>query len=393
MNRFFKKVYQYINPAVNPDLAPAFDEWQKHIPTLWLLGKTGAGKSTIIQTLTGNSLVEIGNGFQPCTRTAHQYLYPVESPLVCFLDTRGLGEADYDPSEDIAMCSGKSHALMVVMKAEEPEQSGLLNALKQIKRSGVIKHLLVIHTAVNSIVDTQERQQAIDYNHQRVMEIWGIKPTQWQSQTATIYHPIVVDLIPDDEQFIGLDDLHRALTDALPMLSLLSNQQAHTNREEQNFYQLRQEVLWYAGAAGASDAIPAVGLFSVPAIQGKMLHSLANQYGVSWNKKDYAEFVGMLGSGFLLQYLSKLGLNQLVKFIPAYGQTVGSATAAAMSFSSTYAIGRAACMYLYHRSKGEPISKDQIKLAYQQAFTTVKNIADRQQVTQASKSGIEKDSQ
>ncbi|PSW33355.1 kinase [Photobacterium phosphoreum] len=380
MNRFFKKVYQYINPTVNPDLESAFDEWQKHIPTLWLLGKTGAGKSTIIQTLTGDSLVEIGNGFQPCTRTAHHYLYPAENPLVCFLDTRGLGEADYDPAEDIAMCSGKSHALMVVMKAEEPEQSGLLTALKQIKRSGVIKHLLVIHTAVNSIVDPQERQRAIDYNHQRVMEVWGIKPAQWQAETTTMYQPIVVDLIPDDEQFIGIDALHHALTDALPMLSLLSNQQAHTNREEQNFYQLRQEVLWYAGAAGASDAIPAVGLFSVPAIQGKMLHSLANQYGVSWNKKDYAEFVGMLGSGFLLQYLSKLGLNQLVKFIPAYGQTVGSATAAAMSFSSTYAIGRAACMYLYHRSKGESISKDQIKLAYQQAFTTVKQVADRQQL-------------
>ncbi len=87
---------------------------------------------------------------------------------------------------------------------------------------------------------------------------------------------------------------------------------------------------------------------------------------------------------FLLQYISKLGLNQLVKFIPAYGQTVGSATAAAMSFSSTYAIGRAACMYLYHRSKGEPISKDQIKLAYQQAFTTVKQVADRQQLSKAS---------
>ncbi len=41
-------------------------------------------------------------------------------------------------------------------------------------------------------------------------------------------------------------------------------------------------------------------------------------------------------------------------------------------------------MYLYHRSKGEPISKDQIKLAYQQAFTTVKQVADRQQLSKAS---------
>lgn len=77
----------------------------------------------------------------------------------------------------------------------------------------------------------------------------------------------------------------------------------------------------------------------------------------------------------MIQYLSKLGVNQLVKFIPIYGQTVGSATAAVMSFSSTYAIGRAACMYLYHKSKGETVSKDQMKQAFEQAFKSVKNVA------------------
>ena len=133
MDNFFKKVFEYINPSVNPGVEPAFDEWQKHIPTLWLLGKTGAGKSTLIQALTGDSQVEIGNGFQPCTRTAASYLYPKENPLVCFLDTRGLAEVDYDPTEDIAVCEGKSHALMVVMKAEESEQSALFRALKVIQ--------------------------------------------------------------------------------------------------------------------------------------------------------------------------------------------------------------------------------------------------------------------
>lgn len=382
MNRFFKKVYEYINPSVNPDLAPAFDEWQKHIPTLWLLGKTGAGKSTVIQAITGSSQVEIGNGFQPCTRTASLYQYPADNPLVSFLDTRGLAEASYDPAEDIAICSGKSHALIVVMKAEEPEQSSVLDALKAIKRSGKIKHLLVVHTAVNSLSDEQERQRAITYNHQRVMDVWGVKESTWQQVTAddglNPYHPIVVDFIPDEQQLIGLENLNTVLAETLPMLSLLSNKQAHSNREEQNFERLRKEVLWYAGAAGASDAIPAIGLFTVPAIQGKMLHSLANQYGVEWNKKDYAEFISMLGSGFLLQYISKLSVNQLVKFIPAYGQTVGSATAAAMSFSSSYAIGRAAAMYLYHRSKGETVSKELLKTTYQQAFKSVKKVAEQQ---------------
>ena len=370
MDNFFKKVFEYINPSVNPDVEPAFDEWQKHIPTLWLLGKTGAGKSTLIQALTGDSQVEIGNGFQPCTRTAASYLYPKENPLVCFLDTRGLAEVDYDPNEDIAVCEGKSHALMVVMKAEESEQSALFRALKVIKKSGKIKHLLVIHTATKSITDAQERERAIAYNHGRVLEVWGGKNSK--------IPPINVDCIPEINQFPGLEQLAEALTETLPMLSLLSNKQAHTSQEEQNFERLKNEVLWYAGSAGASDAIPAVGLVTVPAIQGKMLHSLANQYGVVWDKRDYTEFISTLGSGFLVQYLSKLGVRQLIKFIPAYGQTVGSATAAVISFSYTYAIGRAACKYLYHKSKGEAVSKEEMKQTFEQAFHFVQSVAERQ---------------
>jgi len=78
----------------------------------------------------------------------------------------------------------------------------------------------------------------------------------------------------------------------------------------------------------------------------------------------------------MVQYLSKLGIRQLVKFIPAYGQTIGSATAAAMSFSSTYAIGRAACKYLYHKSKGETVTKEEMKAVFEQAFESIKNVAE-----------------
>ncbi|HIF9136993.1 TPA: YcjF family protein [Photobacterium damselae] len=378
MNRFFKKVYDYINPSVNPDIEPASKEWQKLVPTLWLLGKTGAGKSTIVQALTGDSRAEIGLGFQPCTQTASDYNYPTANPVVSFLDTRGLAEDNYDPKHDIEYCEGRSHALLVIMKAEEQDQSEVLQALKAIKKSKKIRHLLVVHTAINGISDEQERQRSITRHHNQVLDIWGINPDKLTEEQQLWYQPICVDLIPEIEQLEGLEQLQQALVAALPMLSLITEKNAHQTREEHNFSRLQTEILWYAGTAGASDAIPGIGIVTVPSIQGKMLHSLANQYGVTWNKQDYAEFIGMLGSGFLIQYLSKLGVNQLVKFIPVYGQTVGSTTAAVMSFSSTYAIGRAACMYLYHKSKGETVSKDQMKQAFEQAFKSVKNVATEQ---------------
>ena len=73
---------------------------------VWLLGKTGAGKTAIVAALTGDPRAEVGQGFEPCTRTAAFYDVPPEAPLLRFLDTRGLGEADYDPASDIVLVRG-----------------------------------------------------------------------------------------------------------------------------------------------------------------------------------------------------------------------------------------------------------------------------------------------
>jgi tRNA U34 5-carboxymethylaminomethyl modifying GTPase MnmE/TrmE len=82
------------------------------LPVLWLIGKAQAGKTSIIRALTGSEAAEIGNGFQPCTRTARFYDFPTEAPVVRFLDTRGLGEVAYDPTEDIRYCEAQAHLLL-----------------------------------------------------------------------------------------------------------------------------------------------------------------------------------------------------------------------------------------------------------------------------------------
>jgi uncharacterized protein (DUF697 family) len=360
----FTRFIALINPSANPDIEPAFSYKNENLPILWLLGKTGAGKSSLIHAITGDDSVKIGNGFQPCTLTASSYDFPQDKPLFSFLDTRGLAEANYDASADIAACQDRSHALVIVAKAEDPEQSSVLNALQQIKKSGDISQLLLVHTGVELIADLNERQQCISYNQEQVEKIWDSK-----------VESVAVDFDLEDGSTVGVDELKEKLAELLPILAQINDDKEHASLEERNFSQVNKEVLWYSAAAGASDAIPAVGLVSVPAIQGKMLHSLANQYDVEWNSKTLTEFVGALGAGFGVQYASKLGIRQLLKFIPVYGQTVGSASAAAISFGSTYAIGRAACMYLFYKSKGEVVSKEELQAMYKSALNGIKEVA------------------
>src|SRR5262245_9375130 len=103
------------------------------VPVFWLLGKTQSGKTSLIRALTENTRAEIGNGIRPCTRTACVYPFPSEADcLLRFLDTRGLGEVNYDPADDIALFQDQAHLLIVVMKALDHAQQPVMQALIQI---------------------------------------------------------------------------------------------------------------------------------------------------------------------------------------------------------------------------------------------------------------------
>ena len=57
----------------------------------------------------------------------------------------------------------------------------------------------------------------------------------------------------------------------------------------------------------------------------------------------------------------------MAKLIPVYGQTAGAAAAAAMSFATTYALGKAAQVYL-ERRRGGGEGTSGVKEAYEEAL-------------------------
>ena len=114
--------------------------------------------------------------------------------------------------------------------------------------------------------------------------------------------------------------------------------------------------------------MPAVGMIAVPSLQGKLLHTLAGRYGIAWDRRIAREFIAALGTGFLYRYGLSFTGRQLAKFVPFWGQTAGAATAASISFASTYALGRVACLYLYKRRTEQSIDSADLQKAFRQAF-------------------------
>jgi uncharacterized protein (DUF697 family) len=84
-----------------------------------------------------------------------------------------------------------------------------------------------------------------------------------------------------------------------------------------------------------------------------MLREVAAAYGIPWDGQTVAQFATCLGTGVAIRMLSRFGIRELVKLIPVYGQTVGTAAFAASSFATTFAVGKAAVLLLSQRRLGE----------------------------------------
>ena len=357
----WRRWYQaLVQPEPSPALEAALSRHRETLPVLWLLGKTGAGKTSVIQRLTGDSRAEIGNGFEPCTQSSRHYDHPQDAPVMRFLDTRGLGEAQYDPAADLAAAKGGSHALLVLTRADDPAQADILQALHSLQLADDELAILHVHTALHTVT-SNELERAILFNSQQI-------GTALKNQPPTVR----IDFTDPEDGFedsnVGLSDLREAIINLVPELARVLTRRDGNDQEEILYLAQRREITGYASAAAAVDLMPAVGLIAVPSLQGKMLHALAGRYDIAWDRRMATEFVAAMGSGFLYRYVLSLGGRQLAKFIPVYGQSAGAAAAASISFASTYALGRAACLYLYRRKHHQSLDPEQLRAAFTNAF-------------------------
>ena len=336
------------------------------LPVVWLLGKTGAGKSSLVRALTEATDAEIGNGFQPCTRTALAYDFPPERPLVRFLDTRGLGEAGYDPADDLQACRDRGHVLLVVCRIDDPVQGMVAEALSAITGADSNKRVILVRTGLDLVPDPEAKERAERSIHTTMSRAAG------QDLAA------VSIALPQAgaEDAAGMDALRGALLDALPAAGLLLEKAQASTAEQIEFLRHKRRVLRYAAAAMTSDLAPVVGLVGVPATQMKMLHELGRLYGVTWDRTTGAAFLGTMGASLGTRYAATFGLRQLSKLIPVYGQTVGAAAAGAVSFATTYALGRAAAYFLYRTSRDSPPTEAELREVYQRAFRRSSDAAD-----------------
>jgi uncharacterized protein (DUF697 family) len=366
-------------------------------PVVWLVGKVQSGKSSIVRALTGATEAEVGSGFKACTATSRIYDHPADAPVIRFLDTRGLGEAAYDPAADIAVAEAQAHLLLVVMKATDAAQDAILDVVAAARTRHPEWPILVAQTSLHEAYPPGVGH-AIPYPFDADGKPTGPLPGDlarvlaWQrAQCQRLPGTGAIGFTPIDftqpgdglyPQLYGLEALRESLVRVAPA-AVSAAVMAEAGSGGAIGRQTHQHILGYAAAAGAIDAVPVAGAVGVPAVQAKMLHSLAEIHGVTWDRRMMGELAGALGAGVLARMASTFGARQLAKLVPVYGQTAGAAVAATMSFATTYAIGKAACVYLDRRRSGTG-GVEGVKEAYEEALRgAFKLAADRFKSTDA----------
>src|SRR5262249_4435556 len=135
------------------------------VPVFWLFGKTQSGKTSLIKFLTGAESAEIGQGFRPTTSYSRQYQFPTpETPLITFLDTRGLDEPDYDPQEDLARFNDLAHVVLVTVKVLDHAQENVLKPLRTLRDAKPDRTVLLVLSCLHEAYPQQQHPLPYPYD-------------------------------------------------------------------------------------------------------------------------------------------------------------------------------------------------------------------------------------
>ena len=386
------------------------------VPRLWLFGKTGSGKTSIVKCLTGAEDAEIGNGFRPETKFSREYAFPSESsPVLRFLDTRGLGEARYDPAEDLARFDAETQLVIVVVRVMDHALGEVIEPLRAIRRSSphrpVLRSLTCLHETYPGEQHPERDPFSIEFLKPRHNEGFHSNgqvdgnpesatdghapPVTGDVASQAVYSPELarsmqaqrerfhnlvdaiapIDLTRDEEGFHEPEFGGQRLKDAILALlpdayrqSFAGFEEARKTLRSMNERRALPEIYSHSIMAATAAAVPVpwVDMPAVVAIQANMIRRIAAIYGQEMSSRTLLDTLGAAGGRMVLRFL----VREPLKMLPF----VGMAASAAMAFAYTYGLGRASCWYFGELRRGNTPTTQEVETVWKDAMDVAKGL-------------------
>lgn len=354
------------------------------VPVVWLLGKTQAGKTSLVAELTGEAWEDVGNGFERSTLLTRMYAYPSDQPVVRFLDTRGLeDDAEDQPELDLKEASCLAHLLVVVVRLEDSATTGILRHAKAFRKRHPDWPVVVAITRLHDLYDPGQLHQ-VPYPFTGTDADLALPQfsDEFRDLLAAHYHlfqtipgkpPVLVPLdftrpeaglAPSD---YGADRIWQVLAQVLPGVYA----RLHRSGDPSECARRQIIVPWAFAAAGA-DAVPlpVLGGLASSGLQARMVVAVAERFEITWTSDLWKRFLQLLGTAFVTRYAAKFMLRQGLKLLPG----LGAAAVAVLSFGVTYALGEAAIYFCRELAQGREPDRERLRQTYAENLDRARQI-------------------
>ena len=361
MKRYWNRIWELIERQRKGEEPPAAEE-NVALPTIWLLGKSGAGKSSFIRLMTGIPEIEIGNGYEPCTRHSRLFRYPADEPVLQFMDTAGIGQEGFDLSGELASISGPGNAVIAVVRIDDPAIGDLCAAIRAVRNAHPRIRIVVVHSRADAIADAEERGRVRSANHRSIEQAAGRRLPQIETGMGSRNDA-------EDVRRRILELLEREL----PLAAFLMKREERNTTEREEYSRVRNRVARHSLRASAAAMIPVAGVPAEAAIQAQMLVELAREYDVPLSRDALIGMGSALGAGVVVGRAAGMLGRQAAMMVPVMGQVAVPAVAAVTAFASTFAMGRAAGYYFHQLKAGRPPNRAEIRRLYKSALRNARH--------------------
>jgi predicted GTPase len=351
---------------------------EKRPPALVLVGRRGAGKSSVVNALFGAKVAELGH-VTAQTGKGRWYSYERGGGTLSILDTRGVQEGSVPAEADAAGSALESIAVelrtqapdvvVFVAKASEVDAAidADLDALEHvydaIRRAHRLEPPLIaivthcdllepkatrLHQAdkepADDVAEKKRHVATAEHALARKMDARDkLRPRLVATLGTSVYMSWKSDgALRSDERW-RVDDLALTLFRHLPDASRAELARATQVRAVQEDLATNLTKATAAVCAGIGAApVPFADTVPLTALQVGLVAGIAWIGGRSADKKGAAEFIGAMSANLGLALGLREGFRQMMKIVAPGG---GAVVSAAIAFSGTMAIGAAAKAY------------------------------------------------
>lgn len=323
-------------------------------PRIIMTGKTGAGKSSLVNALLGKEVQK--TDVVPCTMQMNELNWEAGAADFKLIDVPGFSEANKHTQnvEFILNNLPDAHVGILVIGAPDRALEDERKFLEDVRAIEADFPFVVVANKIDLLKpiriwnpSTLNLSSPKDEKEENITKWLGEVKRASQKRASQIdEHVIPVaagEQFNDFENQYGLDDLQRTIFELLPKAA--KNYAARALRLEEIKRTRARRIIWAKAAAAAGVAAAPIPIADAPiltGIQATMIISVGYIYGVDLNVKNA---LAMLGPtlGFIT---GPLLLQQIAKLIPGPGNMIGAGIAGAF----TYAIGET---YLQFFARGE----------------------------------------